>query len=49
MKAYRKYFIMMLLSVSILQPSCKHHHHKEEATKLKQAVCKSATQFAKKL
>jgi hypothetical protein len=49
MKTYSKYFILMLLSMSILQPSCKHDHHEEEATKLKHEVCKSSTQIAKKL
>ena len=49
MKINRKYFMLMLLSMSILQPGCKHDHHEKEATKLNHEVCKSSTQIAKKL
>lgn len=33
MKSYQTYFVMLLLTISILQPGCKHDHPNQINTK----------------
>lgn len=49
MRTYSKYYLLILIIISILQPGCKHDHQEEKTTKINSIAAKTVNPIAKKL